>query len=59
MRPPEVFVRELAPDEGARLKSISNDGAHRESHLRTVIHAFNEQGFDSLDPDDRGETDSA
>jgi hypothetical protein len=23
MRPPEVFVRELAPEEGARLKSIS------------------------------------
>jgi hypothetical protein len=23
MRPPEVFVRELSPDEGSRLKSIS------------------------------------
>ena len=23
MRPPEVFVRELSPEEGARLKSIS------------------------------------
>jgi hypothetical protein len=23
MRPPEVFVRELSPEEGSRLKSIS------------------------------------
>jgi transposase len=82
MRPPEVFVRELSPQEGARLKSISKRAKYQskrqramivlasatgmsapqiaalvcsdESHVRKVIHAFNEQGFDSLDPDYRG-----
>ena len=82
MRPPEVFVRELAPEEGARLKSISKKARYQskrqramillasstgmsapqiaamartdESHVRKVIHAFNEQGFASLDPDYRG-----
>jgi len=76
MRPAEVFVRELAPDEGARLKSISKRAKHQskraramivlasstgmaapqiaalmrtdESHVRKVIHAFNDQGFGSL-----------
>lgn len=82
MRPPEVFVRELSPDEGARLKSISKRAKYQskrqraaivlasatlmsapeiarlmrtdESHVRKVIHSFNEQGFSSLDPDYRG-----
>jgi transposase len=82
MRPPEVFVRELAVEEGARLKSISKRAKHQskraramillasstgmsapqiaelmrsdESHVRKVIHAFNEQGFSWLDPDYRG-----
>jgi transposase len=82
MRPPEVFVRELSPQEGARLKSISKRAKYQskrqramillasssgmpapqiaaavrtdESHVRKVIHAFNERGFDSLDPDYRG-----
>ena len=82
MRPPEVFVRELSPEEGARLKSISKRAKYQskrqraiillasstgmsapqiaamartdESHVRKVIHAFNEQGFGSLDPDYRG-----
>jgi transposase len=82
MRPPEVFVRELAPEEGARLKSISKRAKYQskraramillasstgmaapqiaelvrsdESHVRKVIHAFNERGFGSLDPDYRG-----
>src|SRR5829696_1986285 len=82
MRPPEVFVRELSPEEGARLKSISKKAKYQsrrqramillasstgmsapqvaamartdESHVRKVIHAFNEQGFVSLDPDYRG-----
>jgi transposase len=82
MRPPEVFVRELVPEEGARLKSISKRAKHQskraramivlasstgmsapqiaellrtdESHVRKVIHAFNEQGFSTLDPDYRG-----
>jgi transposase len=82
MRPPEVFVRELSPQEGARLKSISKRAKYQakrqramivlasatlvsapeiarlmrtdESHVRKVIHAFNEEGFDSLDPDYRG-----
>jgi len=79
MRPPEVFVRDLSVEEGARLKSISRRAKYQskrqramillasstgmsapqiaglvgtdESHVRKVIHAFNEQGFDSLDPD--------
>ena len=82
MRPPEVFVRELSPEEGTRLKSISKRAKYQskrqramillasstgmpapqiaavvrsdESHVRKVIHAFNEQGFSSLDPDYRG-----
>ena len=82
MRPPEVFVRELSPEEGARLKSISKRAKYQskrqramillasstgmaapqiaavvrsdESHVRKVIHAFNDQGFGSLDPDYRG-----
>ncbi|MGH2744351.1 MAG: IS630 family transposase [Thermoleophilaceae bacterium] len=82
VRPPEVFVRELSPEEGARLKSISKRAKYQsrreramillasstgmsapqiaglvrtdESHVRKVIHAFNERGFDSLDPDYRG-----
>jgi len=82
MRPPEVFVRELSPEEGARLKRISKKAKYvckrqramivlasatgmsapqiaaiartDESRVRKVIHAFNEEGFGSLDPDYRG-----
>jgi transposase len=82
MRPPEVFVRELSPEEGSRLKSISKKARYQskrqramillasstgmsapqiaglvrsdESHVRKVIHAFNQEGFGSLDPDYRG-----
>ena len=82
VRPPEVFVRELSPEEGARLKSISRKAKYQskrqraiillasatgmsasqiaamartdESHVRKVIHAFNAEGFSSLDPDYRG-----
>jgi len=82
VRPPEVFVRELSAQEGARLKSISKRARYQskrqramvllasstgmsapqiaalvrtdESYVRKVIHAFNERGFDSLDPDYRG-----
>jgi transposase len=82
MRPPEVFVRELSVQEGARLKSLSKRAKYQakrqramivlasatlmsapeiarlmrtdESHVRKVIHAFNEEGFGSLDPDYRG-----
>ena len=82
MRTPEVFVRVLSPEEGARLKSISRRAKYQskrqraifllasstgmsapqiaalartdESHVRKVIHAFNERGFASLDPDYRG-----
>jgi len=82
MRPPEVFVRELLPEEGMRLRSISRRAKYQskreramillasatgmsapeiaelvrtdDSHVRKVIHAFNEEGFDSLDPDYRG-----
>ena len=76
MRPPEVFVREPTPEEGARLKSISKRAEYQskrqraiillasstgmpapqiagvvrsdESHVRKVIHAFNDRGFASL-----------
>src|SRR3954464_3137252 len=82
MRPPEVFVRELSPEEGSRLKSISKQAKYQskrqramillasatgmsasqiaamartdESLVRKVIHAFNREGFASLDPDYRG-----
>jgi transposase len=82
MRPPEVFVRPLRPEEGRRLKSSSRRAKHYasrqramillasatsmsapeiaralmtdESHVRKVIHAFNERGFDSLRPSFRG-----
>jgi transposase len=82
MRPPEVFVRELSLEEGARLKQVSKRAKYQskrqramillasstgmgapqiaglvrsdESHVRKVIHAFNEEGFGSLDPDYRG-----
>lgn len=78
MRPPEVFVRELAPHEGQRLKRLSKRSKVAstrqrasillasatlmsvpqiarmwmtdESHVRKVIHDFNERGFDSLRP---------
>src|SRR5438876_341056 len=78
MRPPEVFVRELAPDEGQRLKRLSKRAKQAstrqrvsillasntlmsvpqiarmwmtdESHVRKVIHDFNERGFESLRP---------
>jgi transposase len=82
MRPAEVFVRELAPHEGQRLKRLSKQAKHvsrrqrasillasatlmsapqvarmwrsDESHVRRVIHDFNEHGFDSLRPRFRG-----
>lgn len=78
MRPPEVFVRELAPHEGQRLKRLSKQSKVAstrqrasillasatlmsapqiarmwmtdESHVRKVIHDFNEHGFESLRP---------
>src|SRR5438128_12093490 len=82
MRPPEVFVRELSPEEGQRLKQISKRAKHQsrrqrahillasatlmsapeiaalfrtdESHVRKLIHEFNERGFESLRPRYRG-----
>jgi transposase len=78
MRPPEVFVRELAPHEGQRLKRLSKQSKVAstrqrasillasntlmsvpqiarmwitdESHVRRVIHEFNQYGFESLRP---------
>jgi transposase len=78
MRPPSVFVRQLAPFEGQRLKRLSKQAKHcstrqramillasatlmsppeiarmlltDESHVRKVIHDFNERGFESLRP---------
>src|SRR5215217_7716889 len=37
MRPPEVFVRELSPEEGARLKSISKRAKYQSKRQRAVI----------------------
>ncbi len=82
MRPPSVFVRDLLPEEGNRLKRLSRKAASEakreralivwasatrmpvsqiaalvatdESHVRKVVHAFNERGFASLDPEQRG-----
>lgn len=82
MRPPEMFVRPLEPEEANRLKSISRKAKYQskreramiclashtgmaapqiaklvhtdDSHVHKVIHAFNQEGFDSLDPDYRG-----
>src|SRR3954447_23183588 len=82
MRPPSVFVRDLLPEEGDRLKRLSRKAKSEvkreralivwasatrmspqqvaalvgtdESHVRKVIHAFNERGFPSLDPEQRG-----
>ena len=78
MRPPEVFVRELSPEEGPRLKEISKRAKYQpkrqramillasstgmpapqiaavvrsdESHVRKVIHAFNDRGFAFVGP---------
>lgn len=82
MRPPEVFVRELAPYEGQRLKRLSKQSKVAstrqrasillasatlmsapqiarmwmtdESHVRKVIHDFNQHGWESLRPRFRG-----
>jgi transposase len=82
MRPPEVFVRELRPDEGQRLKRLSRQSKVAstreraiillasntlmsapaiarmlltdESHVRKVIHEFNQHGWESLRPRFRG-----
>ena len=82
MRPASVFVRDLLPEEGVRLKRLSRKAASEakreralivwasatrmpvsqiatlvgtdESHVRKVVRAFNERGFASLDPEQRG-----
>ncbi|MBW3591240.1 MAG: peptide deformylase, partial [Actinobacteria bacterium] len=37
MRPPEVFVRELTPEEGQRLKSISRRAKYQAKRQRAMI----------------------
>jgi hypothetical protein len=37
MRPPEVFVRELTPEEGARLRSISRRAKYQSKRERAMI----------------------
>lgn len=37
MRPPEVFVRELAPHEGQRLKRVSKQAKHASTRQRASI----------------------
>lgn len=36
MRPPEVFVRELAPEEGGRLRSISKRARYQAKRQRAM-----------------------
>lgn len=44
----------LASSTGMSAPQIAGLVRTDESHVRKVIHAFNEEGFDSLDPDYRG-----
>src|SRR3954449_703683 len=44
----------LASSTGMSASQIAAMARTDESHVRKVIHAFNEQGFTSLDPDYRG-----
>ena len=44
----------LASSTGMAAPQIAGLVRTDESHVRKVIHAFNEQGFGSLDPDYRG-----
>jgi transposase len=44
----------LASATGMSAPQIAAMARTDESHVRKVIHAFNERGFDSLDPDYRG-----
>ena len=44
----------LASSTGMSAPQIAGLLRSDESHVSKVIHAFNEQGFDSLDPDYRG-----
>ena len=44
----------LASSTGMSAPQIAGLVRSDESHVRKVIHAFNEQGFSSLDPDYRG-----
>ena len=37
MRPPEVFVRELSPEEAARLKSVSKHAKYQSKPQRAMI----------------------
>jgi transposase len=37
VRPPEVFVRALEPDEARRLKRLATDGKHRSTRIRAMI----------------------
>jgi hypothetical protein len=37
VRPPEVFVRELLPEEGARLRSISKRARYQSKRQRAMI----------------------
>lgn len=44
----------LASATGMSAPQIAAMARTDESHVRKVIHAFNQRGFDSLDPDYRG-----
>jgi hypothetical protein len=37
VRPPEVFVRPLSPQEAQRLKRLSTGGKHRSTRVRAMI----------------------
>src|SRR5919197_2528222 len=44
----------LASNVGMSVPEIARMWLTDDSHVRKVIHEFNERGFDSLDPDYRG-----
>jgi transposase len=44
----------LASSTGMSAPEIARLVRSDESHMRKVIHAFNEEGFSSMDPDYRG-----
>ena len=51
MRPPEVFVRGLSPQEGSRLKHLSTNGKYRSTRQRAMILLCSATGMSA--PGDR------
>lgn len=49
MRPPQVFVRELSPEQGARLKSISKRAKYQSKRRRAMILLASLTGMSARD----------